>query len=91
MNSLGVITEICQLEMQFPTLSMKIKQNFEYDGSKQPDELYICTSLIWDGSHLEVQVFAPQHSTWKSRVLGQLWYLPASNINWFEARHTLKM
>ena len=55
MNSLGVITEICQLEMQFPTLSMKIKQNFKYDSSKQPDQLYICTSLIWDG-------FAPQHS-----------------------------
>ena len=72
MNSLGVITEICQLEMPFPTLSMKIKQNFKYDSSKQPDQLYICTSLIWDGSHLGVQVFAPHYPTEKGKGLGQL-------------------
>ena len=38
-----------------------------------------------------VRVFAPQHPTQKGRVLGQLWYSLKDNIDWFEARHMIKM
>ena len=86
--------------MQFPTLSTKIKQNFEYDGSRQPDKLYICTSLIRDGTGTKIRpestgicssTLDPKRQGIRTAVvLANLKY-NIENIDRFEARHTLKM